>query len=117
LLTSDDLYVVATTGQQQPRRVTRQPWWQTGFAWSKDGRRLVAISSRNSYKPEIFEFPLDGSEPHRAGELDVARGSEPTPARGKGSLAWVRDLSEQYLANASGSIPSASEVFDEFGGG
>ena len=46
-LTSDDFYVVAAAGGK-PRRVTRNPWLQKGFAWSKDGKRLVAISSRLS---------------------------------------------------------------------
>ena len=95
-LTSDDLYVVAAAGGQ-PRRVTRNPWSQKGFAWSKDGKRLVAISSRLSHKPQIFQFPLDGSEPYRVGELDVTRGTEPTLSRGKGSLAWVRDLSANSI--------------------
>ena len=32
-----------------------------------------------------------------AGELDVTRGTEPTLSRGKGSLAWVRDLSANSI--------------------
>ena len=92
----DDLYVVAAAGGE-PRRVTRTPWYQKGFAWSKDGKRLVAISSRLSHKPEIFQFPLDGSEPYRVGDLDVTRGTDPTLSRGKGSLAWVRDLSANSI--------------------
>ena len=95
-LQTDDLYVVAATGGQ-PRRITRMPWYQKGFTWSKDGKRLVAISSHLSQKPEIFEFPLDGSEPYRAGELDVTRGSDLTLSRGKGSLSWVRDLSANRI--------------------
>jgi Tol biopolymer transport system component len=95
-LTSDDLYIVAAAGGQ-PRRITKTPWFQKGFAWSRDGKRLVAISSRLSRQPEIFEFPLDGSEPFRAGELDVTRGTEPTLSREKGSLAWVRDLSANSI--------------------
>jgi Tol biopolymer transport system component len=95
-MTSDDLYVVAVSGGR-PRRVTRNPWFQKGFAWSKDGKRLLAISSRLSHKPQIFQFPLDGSEPYRVGELDVTRGTEPTLSRGKGALAWVRDLSANSI--------------------
>ena len=92
----DDLYLVAAAGGE-PRRVTRTPWYQKGFAWSKDGKRLVAISSRLSHKPEIFQFPLDGSEPYRVGDLDVTRGSDPTLSRGRGPLAWVRDLSANSI--------------------
>ncbi len=95
-LQTDDLYVVSVTGGQ-PRRVTRNPWYEKGFTWSKDGKRLVAISSRLSRKPEIFHFPLDGSEPYRVGDLDVTRGTEPTLSRGKGSLSWVRDLSANSI--------------------
>jgi Tol biopolymer transport system component len=95
-LQTDDLYVVAAAGGQ-PRRVTRNPWYEKGFAWSKDGKRLVAISSRLSQKPEIFQFPLDGGEPYRVGDLDVTRGTEPTLSRAKGSLAWVRDLSANSI--------------------
>ena len=95
-LQSDDLYVVPAAGGQ-PRRVTRTPWYQKGFSWSKDGKRLVAISSRLSHKPEIFQFPLNGSDPYRVGDLDVTRGSDPTISRDKGSLAWVRDLSANSI--------------------
>jgi Tol biopolymer transport system component len=95
-LSSEDLYVVAAAGGQ-PRRVTRNPWFQKGFAWSKDGKRLVAISSRLSHRPQIFQFPLDGSDPYPVGELDVTRGTEPTLSRGKGCLAWVRDLSANSI--------------------
>jgi Tol biopolymer transport system component len=107
-LTSDDLYVVAAAGGQ-PQRVTRNPWYQKGFAWSQDGKCLVAISSRLSHKPQIFQFPLDGSEPYRVGELDLTRGTEPTLSRGKGSLAWVRDLSANSIwrmpVDQSGRLP------------
>ena len=51
------------------------------------------------------------------GELDVTRGTEPTLSRGKGSLAWVRDLSANSIWRMPvGSIPAAAAVFDEFGG-
>jgi Tol biopolymer transport system component/serine/threonine protein kinase len=95
-MTTSDLYVVAVAGGK-PRRITQNPWMQRGIAWSKDGKRLMAISSRLSHKFQIFQFPLDGREPSPAGELDVTRGSQLTVSPGKGSVAWVRDLSANSL--------------------
>jgi serine/threonine protein kinase/dipeptidyl aminopeptidase/acylaminoacyl peptidase len=95
-MTHDDLYVVAAAGGA-PRRITRSPWFLKGFAWSTDGNSLVAVSSRLSDKPQIWQFPLDGSEPYRVGELDEGRSTELSLSRRKGSLAWVRDLSVNSL--------------------
>ena len=79
-LTSDDLYVVAAAGGQ-PRRVTRNPWFQKGFVWSKDGKRLVAIMARLSHKLQIFAVSTGWREPYSAGEPDVpAALSQPCPA-------------------------------------
>ena len=100
----------------KPRRVTRNPWFQKGFAWSKDGKRLVAISSRLNQKLEIFQFPLDGSEPYRVGELDVTRGADPTLSRRQRlSRVGARPERQQYLANACRSVAPGAATFDEFG--
>jgi eukaryotic-like serine/threonine-protein kinase len=108
-MTHDDLYVVAAVGGA-PRRITRSSWFLKGFAWSTDGKSLIAFSSRLSDKPQIWLFPLDGSEPYRVGELDAGRGSKPTLSRRKGSLAWVRDLSVNGLWRMS-----ADHVTDQAG--
>jgi serine/threonine protein kinase/Tol biopolymer transport system component len=96
LITTDDLYVVSAAGGE-PRRISRSPWLQKGFAWCADGKSLVAISSRLNHKLQMWQFPLDGSEPYGVGELDAGRGSSLSLARRKGSLAWVRDLSASSL--------------------
>jgi dipeptidyl aminopeptidase/acylaminoacyl peptidase len=53
--------------------------------------------ARLSHKLQMWQFPLDGGEPSSAGELDVTRGTQPALSRGKGSLAWVRDLSANSI--------------------
>jgi eukaryotic-like serine/threonine-protein kinase len=105
---SDDMYVVSVAGGQ-PRRITQSPWHLRGFAWSTDGKSLVAVSSRQSNNLQMWQFPLHGSKPFRVGELDAGRGSDPSLSRSKGSLAWVRDLSANSLwrmpAEQSGRLP------------
>jgi Tol biopolymer transport system component len=95
-MTTEDLYLVAAVGGK-PRCITRSSWNLKGFAWSTDGKSLASISSRRGDRPQIWQFPLDGSEPYRVGELDEGRGSEPSLSRRTGSLAWVRDLSVSSL--------------------
>ncbi len=95
-MTSDDLYVVATAGGQ-PRLITRRPWYLRGFSWNADGKSVLAVSSRVSDGVQMWQLPMDGSEPYRLGELDQARASDPSLSRGKVSLAWVRDLSSSSL--------------------
>jgi Tol biopolymer transport system component len=92
----EDLYVIAAAGGE-PRRITQTPWTSRGFAWSTDGKSLAAVSSSRSNRLLMRQFPLDGSEPYRVAELDAGRSSEPSLSRGKGSLAWVRDLSANSL--------------------
>jgi Tol biopolymer transport system component len=95
-MTYDDLYVVAAAGGV-PRRITQKPWSLKGFAWNTDGKSLVAVSSRQRNKLQMWQFPFNGSEPYPVGELDAGRGSEPALSRGKGSLVWVRDLNVNSL--------------------
>jgi Tol biopolymer transport system component len=109
-MTRDDLYIVLAAGGE-PRRITRSPWFLKGFAWSTDRKSLIAFSSRLSDKPQIWQFPLDGKEPYRVGELDAGRASTPTLSRRKGSLAWVRDLS----VNSLGRMPT-EQMTDQAGG-
>jgi serine/threonine protein kinase/Tol biopolymer transport system component len=94
--TRNELYIVPAAGGQS-RRITRSPWSQRGFAWSTDGTSLVGISSRMGDKAQMWRFPVDGSDPYALGGLDVVRGSEPSLSRGKGSVAWVRDMSANSL--------------------
>jgi Tol biopolymer transport system component len=106
-MNGENLYVMAGAGQ--PRRITQGPWLMKGFTWSIDGKSLLAFSSRQSNKLQMWKFPLNGSEPYPVGELDAGRGSDPTLSRRKGSLAWVRDLSANSLwrmpADQSGQPP------------
>ena len=95
-MTSDDIYVVAAAGGPS-RRITQNPWYLRGFAWSTDGNSMLAVSSRQSTKVQMWQFPLAGGKPYRVGELDSGRGSAPTLSRKKGSMAWVRDLSSSSL--------------------
>ena len=72
------------------------------FAWSTNGKSLLAFSFRESNKPQMWQFPLRGSESYPVGELDAGRSSQLSMSRRKGSLAWVRDLS----ATASWRMPA-----------
>lgn len=95
-MTSDDLYVIAAAGGQ-PRRITQNPWSLISFGWSTDGKSLLACSSRESNAPQVWQFPLDGSKQYRLGPLDAAVGSYLSVSRGRGTLAWVRNLSANNL--------------------
>ena len=96
-MVSNDLYVVASSGGQ-PRRIGRNSWsLLSGFSWSTDGRSLLAFSFRASNKPQLWQFPLDGNEPHPLVELDAGRGGGLSVSRRKGTFAWVRDLSATSL--------------------
>ena len=88
-LTSDDLYVIASTGGQ-PRRIAQNSWSLKGYGWSTDGKSLLALSSRESNKPQMWQFPLKGDGPYRVGELDAAGDNHLSISRRKGSLAWVQ---------------------------
>jgi hypothetical protein len=84
-MTSDDLCVVGAASGE-PRRITQSPWFLKGFAWSTDGDSLVAVSSHQRNKLQMWQFPLNGSEPHRMGNsMQAAAVSRPCPA-GKGLL-------------------------------
>ena len=108
-MSSTDLYVVPVDGGAVPRRIAQNPSYQREFAWSADGKSLVAASPRQGNKLLLWQFPLDGREPERIGELDGSRGSSPSISRLKGALAWVRDLSTNSLwrmpADQSGRPP------------
>ena len=99
-MTFDVLYVVSAEGGQ-PRQVTRTPWTQAGFArgfaWSPDGRSVLALSAYQSQKRQIWQFPMNGGAPFAAGPIDISRGNELSLARRKGTLAWVRDMSANSL--------------------
>jgi Tol biopolymer transport system component len=95
-MSSNDVYVVSAVGGQ-PRRITRNPWDLKGFTWTADGKSLLAISSRQTNRLQMWQFPVDGGGPYRLGGIDGNRGSDPSVSRRKGSLAWVRDLSANSL--------------------
>jgi serine/threonine protein kinase len=96
LMTSDDLYLIGAAGGE-PRRMTASPWYLRGFTWSTDGKSLIAISSRQTNKLQLWQFPFRGGESYPVGELDADRGSDPSLARRKRTLTWVRDLNANSL--------------------
>jgi eukaryotic-like serine/threonine-protein kinase len=96
LMTSDDLYLIAAAGGE-PRRITDNPWYLRSLTWSTDGRSLMAVSSRQTNKLQVWQFPLHGREPYPVGELDANRGSDLSLARKKRALTWVRDLNANSL--------------------
>lgn len=111
-MTADKVYIVSAGGGL-PRQLTPSSWMQSGFArglaWSPDGRSVLAISSYKSQEPQIWQFPVDGSAPFAAGPIDISRSNEPSLARRRGTIAWVRDMSANSLwrlpADRSGERP------------
>jgi Tol biopolymer transport system component len=95
-MSSDDLYLVPSAGGQ-PRRMTDRPWHLKGFTWNSDGKSLIAISSRQTNKLQLWQFPFRGSQSFPVGELDADRSSDPSLARNGRTLAWVRDLNANSL--------------------
>jgi Tol biopolymer transport system component len=95
--TYDEICLIPAIGGAV-RCVTRGLWWLAGFAWNSDGRSLIAISAHQADKPEMWQFSFDGkSEPYRMASFDIGRAQEPSVARRKGSLVWVRDLSSSSI--------------------
>src|SRR5262249_41070945 len=77
---------------------TRHPTWLNGFAWTRDSQSLIAMSALHADHPEIWQFPMDGlSEPRRLATFDFGQTKEISMARGRGSVAWVRDLSTSSI--------------------
>ena len=81
------------------------------FAWSPDGRSVLALSAYQSQKRQIWQFPVNGGAPFAAGPIDISRGNELSLARRKGTLAWVRDMSAKLDFPCAVSLDGSAEDF------
>lgn len=95
--TNQDLCMIPSNGGPV-QCATRRPWFLAGFAWSRDSKSLVAMSGQRADRPQMWQFPIDGQfEPFRLATFDFGRNLSLSVSRGKGSAAWVRDMTAENI--------------------
>ena len=75
---NSDLWLVPTAGDAAPRRLTDHASSDSRPRWSRDGRRLAFVSSRDGGS-QVYVLDLPAGAPHRVTSL----------ATGAGGVLWI----------------------------
>ncbi|MDQ3513391.1 MAG: S9 family peptidase [Chloroflexota bacterium] len=68
------IWLVPTTGEGRPRRLTAGTKRDAAPRWSPDGSRLIFTSDRDTEKAQLWLIAVDGGEARRLTNLDTAAG-------------------------------------------
>lgn len=96
-----DLWLVATDGGAEPRRLTWQKGSDGSPAWSPDGSRLAFVSKRGEDPKQLYVLPMAGGEAAPVTELPMAV-SDPK---------WFPD--GQRIAFVASTFPDLNDDFEK----
>jgi Tol biopolymer transport system component len=98
--------------QGTARRLTRQRFWPTGLAWTRDGHSIVYGTNGDG----LWRVRADGSAPPARVELAGRDGCWPFTATSRDRLAFLRDFWDvdiyRFRAGAGGTPLLASTAWD-----
>ncbi|MEM7351158.1 MAG: S9 family peptidase, partial [Acidobacteriota bacterium] len=99
---ASDLWLVATDGSAEPRRLTWHKGSESSPAWSPDGSRLAFVAKRSEDDPkQLFILPMQGGEAEPVTELPI----------GVSDPKWFPD--GERIAFVASTFPDLNDDFDK----
>jgi dipeptidyl aminopeptidase/acylaminoacyl peptidase len=99
---NSDLWLLPLDGSAPPRRLAAHPRGDSRPRWSRDGKRLAFISSRDG-SSQAWVLDLTGGEPRKVTAL----------ATGAGGVSWIDDRSLLVTSDVYPECGAASGAHDE----
>jgi dipeptidyl aminopeptidase/acylaminoacyl peptidase len=103
---NSDLWLVGTSGGAAPRRLTEDARSDTRPRWSRDGKRIAFVSTRDG-SSQVYVLDVAGGEPRKVTSLST----------GAGGVLWVDDatllVTSDVYADCNRATAGAAATHDE----